>query len=179
MIQLYTGSVHTVKNKYDIIITMKDTLGLKGRYQIIKTCSLTGKVLYDSGWQDNLIMLGTNTGRDLILDKLNGDNTYTSNITYLDIGTSSTAPAVSDTNLVAGVARTDKASGVVSGNMVTFGFFFASANLANGTYREVATFVDGTSSLGTGQIFSRALFASNYVKGTNEDTTINWQYTLA
>ncbi len=155
---------------------IQDTSGIKGRFQIIKTCSLTGKVLYDSGFQDNLIMLGTNTGRDLILDRLNGDNTYSLNITYLDIGTSSTAPALSDTTLIAGVSRTAKASGSVSGNTVTFGFFFPSASLANGTYREVATFIDGTSTLGTGQIFSRGLFASNYVKGTNEDTTINYSF---
>lgn len=159
-------------------MNINDTAGIKGKFQIIKTCSLTGEILYTSEWQDNLIVLGTNTGRDLILDRLNSDNTYSLNITYLDIGTSTTAPSASDTNLIAGVARTSKASGVVAGNVLTLGFFFASASLANGTYREIGTFVDGTSTLGTGQLFSRALFASNYVKGTNQDTTINYAFTI-
>lgn len=157
----------------------KEKSFIKGRFQIIKTCSITGKVLYDSGFQDNLVMLGTNTGIDLILDRLNADNTYSLNITHLDIGTSTTTPTLADTNLIAGVTRVAKASGTVLGGTITIGFFIPSASLANGTYREVATFVDGTSTLGTGKIFSRALFASNYVKGTNEDTTISWTYTLA
>ena len=159
-------------------MNINDTAGIKGKFQIIKTCSLTGEILYTSEWQDNLIVLGTNTGRDLILDRLNSDNTYSLNITYLDIGTSTTAPSASDTNLIAGVSRTSKASGVVASNVLTLGFFFSSASLANGTYREIGTFVDGTSTLGTGQLFSRALFASNYVKGTNQDTTINYAFTI-
>ena len=153
---------------------MQEKIFLNGKYQIIKTCSITGKVLYTSDWYDNLIMQGTNTGRDLILDRLNSDNTFSLNITHLDIGTSSTAPLITNTNLIAGVARTAKASGSVSGSALTFGFFFTSGSLANGTYNEIGLFVDGTASLGTGQIFSRALFGSPYIKGTNEDTTINY-----
>ena len=157
----------------------KDNGLLQGKYQIIKTCSITGKVLYKSRWSKNMVMNGTDTGINLVLDKMNGDNTYSMNITYLDIGTSSTAPSVSDTALIAGVARTAKSAGIVSGSTLTFGFFIGSGSLANGTYREVATFVDGSATLGTGKIFSRALFSTPYVKGTNEDTTINWAYTLS
>lgn len=152
---------------------------LKGKFQITKTCSITGRVLYQSDWTDNLIVNGTDTGLNLVLDRINGENTYSLNITHLDIGTSTTAPSASDTNLIAGVARTAKATGVVSGSTLTFGFFFASADLTNGTYREIGTFVDGTSTLGTGKLFSRALFASNYTKGTNEDTTISYVYTIS
>jgi hypothetical protein len=160
-------------------IELKDKTGIKGKFQITKTCALTGDVLYQSEWQDNLVMNGTDTGLNLVLDKLNSDNTYSLNISHLDIGTSTTAPATSQTNLIAGVARTAKASGTVSGSTLTLGFFFASADLANGTYREIGTFIDGSSTLGTGQLFSRALFASNYTKGTNQNTTVSYVYQIS
>jgi len=153
-------------------------IGMKGKVRIITTDSLTGEVKRISKWYKNLVMLGTNTGKDLILDRLNADNTYTLNISHLDIGTSSTAPAASDTQLGAAVARAAKATGTVASNVLTLRFFFASGDLTNGSYYEVGTFIDGTSSVNNGKIFNHALFGSVYTKGTNEDTTIEVALTI-
>lgn len=152
---------------------MEDKFLFKGKFRVIKTDSLTGKILYESPFYDNIIVDGTNTGINLILDRLNSDNTYSLNITYLDIGTNATTPALSDT-LTSAVARAVKATGVVAGSSLTLRFFFASADLANGTYQDVKLAIDGTASVNTGQCFSRALFGSAYTKGTNEDTTIEY-----
>lgn len=157
---------------------LNSSIGLKGKARIITTDAITGEVKRTSDWYHNLTMLGTNTGRDLILDRMNGDNTYTLNITHLDIGTSNTAPAISDTQLGAAVARTAKATGVVSSNTATFRFFFASADLANGDYKELATFVDGTSTVSTGKIFNHLLFGTTYTKGNNENTTVEVVFTI-
>lgn len=156
----------------------KDNLGIKGRFKIITTDKFTGKILRETDWQDNLIMLGANTGKDLILDRLNGTNTYSLNITYADIGTGTNTPAASDTTLQTVVARAGKTLGSIASNILSLQFFFPDVSLANGTYRELATFVDGTASVSTGQIFNRALFAIAYVKASNEDTTIQVDFTI-
>lgn len=154
--------------------SMQEKLGsLKGRFRVIKTNSLTGDVISESPFYDNLVVDGTDTGFNLVLDRLNADNTYSLNITYLDIGTNSTTPALSDT-LTGAVARTAKQTGTVSGSSLTLRFFFASADLANGTYYDIKLAIDGTSTVNTGKCFSRALFGSAYTKGTNEDTTIEY-----
>ena len=157
---------------------VKEQTGIKGKFRAIKTNSITGEVIEITPFYDNIILLGTNTGKDLILDSLNGTNTYSLNITYLDIGTSSTTPAITDTTLTTVTARTAKATGTISTNALTLNFFFASADLANGSYWEIGTFVDGTATVSTGQMFNHALFGSVYTKGTNEDTTIEVVFTI-
>ncbi len=123
--------------------------------------------------QKNLIMTGTNTGRDLLVQRLIGVTTYTATINYGAIGTGSTAPAAGNTQLVAETARTTVALAQDSGNnQAAIQFFFADSALANGTYREFGTFVDGTASANSGKIFNRALFSTAYVKATGTDTTV-------
>lgn len=161
-------------------IKLKDKYGIKGKFRVIKTNSLTGEVISVSEYYNNLVVNGSDTGLNIILDRLNSVNAYSLNITHLDIGTNATTPANSDTTALTGaVARTNKATGVVSGNLLTTRFFFTSAELANGTYNDVRVVIDGTASLGTGQLFSRALFGTPYTKGTNEDTTIEYVYNIS
>lgn len=153
-----------------------EDISIKGKVQWRKYRN--GKLIDESEWADNLVMLGDNTGKDLILDRLAGTNTYTLNITHGDIGTGSTAPAASDTALTTAVARTPVTLANVSSNTVTFSFFFADGDLANGTYKEFGCFVDGTATVSTGKIFNHVLFASNLVKATGEDITVGVTFTL-
>ncbi len=129
--------------------------------------------------QDNLIMQGNGTGKDLFIQRLIGTTTYTGIINYGGIGTGSTAPAVSDTQLAAEVIRVVPSTTSESGfNQATFQFFFPDANLANGTYNEFGMFVDGSASINTGQLFNRALFSAPYVKVSGTDTTVQVDITL-
>jgi hypothetical protein len=152
---------------------MKDQFLIKGKFRAITTDSITGEIKRMTPFYNNIVVDGTDTGFNLILDRLNSDNTYSLNITHLDIGTNATAPALSDT-LTGAVARTAKATGVVSGSSLTLRFFFASVDLSNGTYRDVKLAIDGTATVDTGKCFTRALFGTAYVKGTNENTTIEY-----
>ncbi len=171
-------------------LKISDGFKIQGRVKVIVTESLrangflnylwqkyilgkkTGKFLREIPWNHNLIMLGTNTGKQLILNRLGGDNTYSMNILYADIGTDATTPDVSDTTLGAAVARASLPVIAVSANLLSFQFFWPDGSLANGSYYEIGTFIDGTSSIDTGQIFNHALFSSAYVKGSLEDTTV-------
>jgi hypothetical protein len=157
------------------IIKSKDKFNLKGKFRVITTDSITGKVIATTPFYHNLVMDGTDTGFNLILKRLIADNTYSLNITHLDIGTNATTPALSDTTALSGVvARAALATATISGSSATFRFFFADAELANGTYQDVRMVVDGAASLGTGQLFNRALFGSPYTKGANQNTTIEF-----
>lgn len=181
---------------YNLFMNVKENMpSLQGRIKIITTESLyahgyfrglfkeyilrkkTGKFLRETDWQPNKIMFGSYTGYDLILKRLGGDNTYSLNINAADIGTSNTAPAASDTQLGAAVARAVNPTITQTSNVVSFQFFWPDANLTNGTYKEIGTFVDGSSSVNNGQIFNHALFATNYIKASLEDTTIQVDFT--
>ena len=149
---------------------MKSNFNLKGKYRIITTDSITGEVIKVSPWINNLIMLGTNTGVNIILNRLANVLTYDNIITSAEIGTGTTAPANSDTALVTPtVTGIPVASAAVSSGSILLSFFIPSASLANGTYKEFLL------RCGT-QAFARSLISPNYTKGTNQDTTI--EYTI-
>lgn len=151
---------------------------IQGRVRAIGVNKFTGEIVQDTGWNSNLIMLGTNIGKTLILQRLAGTNTYTLNLLYCDIGTSSTTPTATDTQLTAAVARASSPAVTITGGVLSLQYFFADGSLANGTYREVGTFVDGSASVNTGQIFNHALFGTAYVKGSGVDTTIQVDFTI-
>ena len=145
---------------------------------MITTRAGTKEVLRVSEWVSNLIMLGADTGKSLILQRLIGTNTYSLNHTHAYMGTGTTAPSAGNVALQTPVSRAAVASGAMSGNVATLQFFFADASLPNGTYAEFGSFVDGTATVSTGKIFNRALFGVPYVKASGEDSTIEMQVTI-
>lgn len=159
--------------------TLLEKSGLKGRVRIIQKKAGTEEVIGVSDWMDNLIMRGVDTGIDVILDRLAGSLTYSLDLTYADIGTGSTAPAITDTQLATPTARALRAYSSVSGNTVTLQYFFTDALLSNTTYREFATFMDGSSTVSTGKIFNHILFPTPYVKTAGIDTTVEVQFTIS
>lgn len=153
-------------------------VGVRGHFSVFGTDSRTGE-LRAAVSAGNIVLSSADRGLDLILDRLAGTNTYSLNVTHCDIGTGSTGPTEADTGLVAAVARAAKVDATVSGKQVIIRFFWADADLANGTYREIMAFIDGTATLGTGRPLNRALFGSAYVKGSNTDTTVELTLTLS
>jgi hypothetical protein len=123
--------------------------------------------------QRNMIMQSSNRGKDLIVQRLIGTNTYSLNINYGAIGTGSTAVTVTDTQLATESARTTVAySQDVSNSEARIQFYFPNASLSNTTYREFGTFIDGSGTANSGQLFNRALFSTPYTKVTGTDTTV-------
>jgi hypothetical protein len=151
---------------------IKNSFGIKGKFKAIKTDDY-GRIIEETPFYENIVVDGADTGFNLVLDRLNSDNTYSLNITHLDIGTSITTPTVADV-LTGAVARASKVTGSVSGSSLTLRFYFASADLANGNYYDVKLAVDGTSTINTGKCFSRALFGSVLTKASSENITIEY-----
>lgn len=158
--------------------TLNENKGIKGEVRIITRRAGTDEIIRTTPWMRNLIMRGTNTGIDLILDALAGTYGGTLGLDYGEIGTSATAPAITDVALTASVARAIRAYAAVSGATLTVQYFFPDAALTNTTYREFGTFVGGTATIATGALFNHILFSSNYVKSAGEDTTIEVQFTI-
>jgi hypothetical protein len=128
----------------------------------------------------NLIMGSSGYGLDIIIQRLVGMNTYSLNIMFGEIGTGSTPPALSDT------ALTTPAKRAAVGFQQDFGqtdavvqFFFSDSQLANTTYNEFGTFIDGTSTIGSGQLFNHALLSPAYVKEAGTDTTVQVDIAVA
>lgn len=159
---------------------LKEKSGISGRVRIITYKAGTKEILRISEWTKNLIVNNSNRGKNLVAQRLASQNTYTMNITHGEIGTGTNAPAVTDTSLQTPSARvaTTLASIGVGLNVLTCQFFFPDATLPNGTYREFGTFIDGTATLGSGQLFNRALFSVAYTKASGEDTTIEVEFTI-
>jgi len=127
----------------------------------------------------NMIMQAGSTGLDLVIQRLIAVNTYSLNINYGEIGTGNTAVALTD------VGNTTPAFRTVPSLQQDFGqsqavlqFFFPDGSLTNQTYYEFATFVDGASGLGTGQVFNHALLGTPYVKSSGQDTTVQVVFTI-
>lgn len=173
-----------------IFIQKSETATVHGIYSITKSKSCTCDRAI-KGWKcrhviggkyrpiievrksKNLVMQGSYTGSNQFLKRLIGDTTYTGTINYLAIGTGSTAPAVSDTQLQTEVARALYITREeISTTQARIKTFFTDANLTNGTYYEIGSFIDGTASANTGKIFNRALFGTPYAKSSGTDTTI-------
>lgn len=148
------------------------------RAQAFIDSTFAKNILYEFK-QKNLVMQGTNTGTGLLIQRLVGVTTYSGTVNYGSLGSSSTAPAVTDTQLGAEVARVIPSTFVaVNPTMATFQFFFPDANLPNGTYPEWGTFVDGSATLNSGQIFNHALLSTPYSKSSGTDTTVQQDFSV-
>jgi hypothetical protein len=127
--------------------------------------------------QKNLIVDSPNYGRDILVQYLlsgyTGSFAFPLGIAWAEIGTGSATPSVGDTALTTPTNRVPVTYGADSGlQTAQLQFFFPDAVLANGTYYECGSFIGGTSTIGTGNMFNHALFASPYSKSAGTDTTL-------
>jgi len=155
------------------ILKVLEEIGSSGKVRILKHKAGTKDLISVGHWMKNIVVCDSNTGRNLIVQKLAGINTYTCNITHGSIGTGQATPANSDTHLttpIVTVALTD--SSIPTVNVASLQFFFPDNILANGTYYEFGTYID------TNQLFNHCLFDTSYVKAAGEDTTVEVQFTI-
>jgi len=151
---------------------VKSKAQMSGRFRIITRDSNTGEIKRTSDWIKNLVVKSSSTGVGIIARLLGNDSTYPLAITKAKIGTGTTAPTDADTDLQTSVfTKNSVADQVISVNVVTLSFFITTSELANGTYTEFGIFCGN-------QLFARAIISPSYVKGTNEDTTIEYEITV-
>ena len=130
--------------------------------------------------QENMVMDSPNYGIDLIVQRLIGVNTYSLNIKYGEVGTGTTPVTSGDTALTTPTNRAQVSLAEDYGaNEAIIQFYFPDAVLANGTYTEFGTFVDGSITIGSGQLFNHGLFSSPYTKISGEDTTVEVDFSIS
>jgi hypothetical protein len=155
-----------------------EKVGITGKVRIITSSSYDGEILRATEFSPNIVVVNPDLGKNLIAQRLAGINTYSLNLSYGEIGSGSTVPTAGDTSLQTPVARAPLALGNHNLTTTTVQYFFPNANLANGTYKEFGTFVDGSNVLGSGQLFNHVLFTTPYTKGAGEDTTVQVIFTI-
>ena len=146
---------------------------LKGRFRYTKYKD--GKEVYQSPMIDNIVLKNNNPcGLFVVLNRMLGITTHDIKITSAEIGTGSTAPAKTDTSLVAMVLDDIPVAlkNRISDSEIEFTFFVNSAELANGTYTEIGL------RAGT-QLFTRALIEPAFTKSDNEDFRFDYYITAS
>lgn len=116
-------------------------------------------------------------GRSVVAQRLANTTTYTGIINYGALGTGTNAPANGDTTLQTEVFRKVTASTSFTNHQAFIDFFYSKAD-TNGTYEEFGTFIDGTGSADTGQLFTRVL-TGGWTKTSSESMTVAVQYTIS
>jgi len=127
--------------------------------------------------QRNLVVDSLNYGIDILVQYLlsayNGSFSFPLGIAYGEIGTGTTTPQSTDSALQTPTNRIPITYGADSGfNMAVTQFFFPDSVLANTTYHEFGTFIGGSNTIGSGNMFNHALFSSPYSKSAGTDTTV-------
>jgi hypothetical protein len=155
--------------------------GNLGRFKFIK--SYNGKVIEEGDWVKNMIMKSDTYGVNIIVRNIIGDNTYSAEVTHAKIGTGTTPPTESDTDLETPTAigggdpvilRGDEE--VQSINIAHLEFFISDTDLPNGTYTEWGLF---TGAFGVDEkMFTRAIISPSYSKATLQDTTVVHEVTI-
>ena len=183
-IHTYKAGTHEKASKYVQFYNIANKNGLE---KIAKITKLFIDQIYQANeigipvFNTNLIMQNTNTGKDLIVQRLLGVNTYTLNLSYGEIGTGVTTPTTTDVALTTPVARASLSSSVIQDigyNQAQIQYFFPDSVLTNSTYTEFGCFVDGTGTLGSGKLFNHSLFVTPYAKSAGTDITAQVNITL-
>lgn len=117
----------------------------------------------------------TTVGRAALIDRLVGTNTYSGNVNYCALGTSSTAPAVGQTTLVTETYRKALTSGTPSSNVGYLETFFTPTEVT-GSLEEYGYFIDGTGTANTGQLFNR--FTQSVTKTNTQSLNVLSTITL-
>lgn len=151
-----------------------ETLKSLGKIELAQQLLRDGKIEVE---QHNLIVDSSNYGIDILVQYLIsayvGSLNFPLGIAWGEIGTGSTSPANTDVALTTPTNRAPVSYAFDNGfNTASLQFFFPDASLANGTYYECGSFIGGSSTIGSGNMFNHALFASGYSKSSGVDTTL-------
>lgn len=138
----------------------------------------------------NIVMTGNNTGRDLLVQWLLtwyynanpslGIIPVTPGINYIAIGTGTATPALTDTQLQTEVNRAIISYAAdLTNNQALIQALFPDGILTTGTVvTEIGSFIGGTASANTGDIFNHGLLGTPYTKSSGTDTTIQITFTF-
>lgn len=157
----------------DVIIRHSEIIAPVGAVALILADGKTGRIK-EVTFVKNLI---TTAGKNSIAAALQGTTANNQGIiTYCAVGTDSTAPAASNTDLGAELFRKLISVRSVTNNAALFQTYFTTSE-AIGTLREAGLFGDDASSTpGSGTLFAHV--AINRTKTANDTLTLNWTVTI-
>jgi hypothetical protein len=158
----------------DPVVDLLRTALRYGRQNVIKQLEAQG-IIERHYAAHNLV---ATVGRNVLARLLTGDTTYSGQINYGALGSSSTTPNNSDTQLGTEVYRKLYASHTTDGNNIAYVDFFYAATDTNGTYNEFGNFIDGTASANTGRLFSHIL-TGGWTKTNVQSMFVSCQYTIS
>ena len=117
-------------------------------------------------------------GRSVLAQRLANTTTYTGIINYAALGSGTTAPNNSDTQLATESYRKTIDSQTYINNVAYLSVFIP-AGTATATHYEAGLFIDGTAGANTGQIFSRVLFSPPVAKTALVSLTLDCSLTVS
>lgn len=151
-------------------VTKEESASIAGVLTISKFKN--GQKIWQSEPMHNKVVSSDGYGRNLLMRKLAGVDTYPVEIDSFSLGDGTTAPVDADTglenSLVSGVDLTNV---VLSNNVLTIDVFISDDNLPDDTYAEAGFFC-------TARLFSRILLTAPYTKSTGEDTLFSYTLTF-
>lgn len=162
-----------IEKKIEAHIDVKTNRGPGHREKYLALVAELRQFLTRECLVENIIVTA---GRSVIAERLANDTTYTGIINYGALGTGTTPPTNSDTTLETEVFRKVVASQATDDATAFIDFFISKADW-DGTAEEFATFIDGSASVGTGQMFTHAL-TGGWTKTALESMTIAAQYDI-
>ncbi len=118
------------------------------------------------------------SGKVLVAKMIMEEAGFDTGITFCDVGTNNTAPTIGDTDLNTGTKRNAITRAIRTGNVVQFRTFYAAADIT-AFLKEVGLFghSTATSTLGTGEMFNRAIIDFDNTAG-GKDLTVVVQVTV-
>lgn len=154
-------------------IQKNDLYSPKGGVLIQLHDAKTGKLKYEE-FNQNMIV---DTGKTSLASALTGVTANNQGIiTYCAVGTGTTAPTESDTDLETELFRKLVSVRSSSGNVATFQTFYTTSE-ANGTLGEAGLFGDDASGTAdSGTMFARVLISRT--KTSNDTLTLTWTITI-
>lgn len=147
----------------------QNRMAFSGRYQIKVLDSKTGKVKRTLPWIKNLIVSNGNNGVRVFIQYLLNNKVNPIAISSASIGTGTTTPASTDTNLetpvTTGIPIANKAN---LGETAQYDFFITDASLPDGTYNEFGIFMGAN-------LFARSIISPAFTKASGEDVSITYE----
>ncbi|MFA6006922.1 MAG: hypothetical protein WC764_04345 [Candidatus Paceibacterota bacterium] len=117
-------------------------------------------------------------GRSVLAQRLANTTTYTGIVNYAALGSGTTAPNNSDTQLGTESYRKTIDSQTYTNNVAYLSVFIP-AGTATATHYEAGLFIDGAAGANTGQIFSRVLFSPPVAKTALVSLTLDISLTIS
>jgi len=136
--------------KFGVEVAMLREFVKSRDYRILEMLKSRGALLSHKEHHNIIVTVG----RNVLTRLLTGDGTYTGEINYGALGSGTTAFTNASTVLNTEVFRKITSSASFDDNIAYVDFFIASGDIADQTFEEWGTFIDGTGAADSGQAFS-------------------------